>query len=134
MNKRITADHIKLKRAYEPAAADDGIRILIDRLWPRGKKKADAAIDQWMKDIAPSAALRKWLGHDPERWAEFRRRYAAEVHQHRQQLIALRALARREPITLVFSARDEAYNDAVALRDFLPGRSTKRKVQTTHPR
>jgi uncharacterized protein YeaO (DUF488 family) len=74
MTKRLTADRVKLKRAYEPAAANDGTRILVDRLWPRGVRKADAAIDQWVKDIAPSTALRKWFGHDPERWAEFRRR------------------------------------------------------------
>jgi uncharacterized protein YeaO (DUF488 family) len=83
MSKRITADNVKLKRAYEPSAADDGTRILIDRLWPRGVKKADAAIDEWIKDIAPSTALRKWFGHDPARWQEFRSRYAVEVHEHR---------------------------------------------------
>ena len=97
MTKRITADHVKLKRAYEPATLDDGTRILIDRLLPRGVRKADAAIDQWVKDIAPSTALRKWFGHDPERWAEFRRRYAAEVRQHPEQLSRLRALARQGP-------------------------------------
>jgi uncharacterized protein YeaO (DUF488 family) len=82
MSKGITADNVKLKRAYEPSAADDGARILIDRLWPRGVKKADAAIDEWIKDIAPSTALRKWFGHDPARWQEFRSRYAVEVHEH----------------------------------------------------
>ena len=76
MSKRITAGNVKLKRAYEPSTADDGTRILIDRLWPRGVKKADAAIDEWIKDIAPSTALRKWFGHDPARWPEFRSRYA----------------------------------------------------------
>src|SRR5215813_10206019 len=74
MSSRISADHIRLKRAYEPPASDDGIRILIDRLWPRGVKKTDAAIDEWMKEIAPSTKLRKWFSHDPERWQEFRRR------------------------------------------------------------
>src|SRR5579864_6334464 len=122
MTNRITADHVKLKRAYEPAAANDGTRILIDRLWPRGVKKADAAVDQWAKDIAPSTSLRKWFGHDPERWTEFRRRYAAEVHQHSAQLNKLRALARQRPITLAFSAHDEVHNDAVVLRDLLLGR------------
>src|SRR5665213_3620399 len=128
MTKRIAAEHIKLKRAYEAAAADDGTRILIDRLWPRGVKKADAAIDQCVKEIAPSTALRKWFGHDPARWAEFRRRYAAEVHQHPEQISALRTLARQGPITFVFSAHDEVHNDAVALRNFLLGRDTKRKA------
>jgi uncharacterized protein YeaO (DUF488 family) len=132
MSKGIAADHVKIKRAYEPAAANDGARILIDRLWPRGVRKADAAIDQWLKYIAPSTSLRKWFGHDPGRWAEFRRRYAAEVHQHPEQLSTLRTLARQGPITLVFSAHDELHNDAVALREFLLGRKTKRKAETAH--
>ena len=75
MDPKITADNVRLKRAYEPSAADDGTRILIDRLWPRGVKKVDAAIDQWAKDIAPSTELRKWFGHDPARWLEFCNRY-----------------------------------------------------------
>ena len=116
MNRRIVASNIKLKRAYGQPATQDGTRILIDRLWPRGVKKTDAAIDRWMKDIAPSTALRKWFGHDPDRWQEFRRRYAAEIHGHPDQLAELRALARKGPITLVFSARDELHNDAVVLR------------------
>lgn len=122
MSKKVAAGNIKLKRAYERPTAADGPRILIDRLWPRGLKKADAVIDQWVKDISPSTGLRKWFGHDPARWPEFQRRYAAEVRQHPEQLTKLRALARRGPITLVFSAHDEVHNDAVALRDFLLGR------------
>jgi uncharacterized protein YeaO (DUF488 family) len=132
MAKRIAADHVRLKRAYEPASAEDGTRILIDRLWPRGVKKADAAIDQWVKEIAPSTALRKWFGHDPDRWTEFRRRYADEVHEHREAFERLRALARQGPITLIFSARDEVHNDAVALRNLLLGRPAKRKTETAH--
>ncbi len=131
MSKRIAADHVKFKRAYEPSAADDGARILIDRLWPRGVKKVDAAIDEWIKDIAPSSALRKWFGHDPARWQEFRSRYAVEVHQHPEQLDRLRALARQGPITLVFSAHDQVHNDAVVLRDFLLGRETARALKKT---
>lgn len=130
MSKRLTADHVKLKRAYQPAAAGDGTRILIDRLWPRGLKKADAAIDQWVKDIAPSTALRKWFGHDPTRWQEFRSRYGVEIQKHPEQLGRLRALARRGMITLVYSAHDELHNDAVALRALLLGRQTKRKPTT----
>ena len=122
MSTKITAANVRLKRAYEPSAAGDGTRILIDRLWPRGVKKVDAAIDHWAKDIAPSTALRKWFGHDPARWQEFRSRYAAEVHAHPEQLGELRALAQQGPITLVYSARDEVHNDAVVLRDFLLGR------------
>ena len=133
MSKRITADSVKLKRAYEPWAADDGTRILIDRLWPRGVRKVDAAIDQWIKDIAPSTALRKWFGHDPARWQEFRKRYSSEIHEHPELLNTLRTLARQGPITLVFSAHDEVHNDAVALRDFLLGRQKKRKPETAHP-
>ena len=82
MQKKILARDITLKRAYSPPSAQDGTRILIDRLWPRGVRKSDAAIDRWIKDIAPSTALRKWFGHDPARWQEFRRRYAAEIHDH----------------------------------------------------
>jgi uncharacterized protein YeaO (DUF488 family) len=134
MTKRITADRVKLKHGYEPATANDGTRILIDRLWPRGVKKADAALDEWVKDIAPSTVLRKWFGHDPSRWAEFRRRYAVEVHQHPEQVSELRALARQGPLTLVFSARDELHNDAVVLRAFLLGRKTKRKPTTAAPK
>jgi uncharacterized protein YeaO (DUF488 family) len=122
MKKRILARDIKLKRAYSPSSARDGTRILIDRLWPRGVRKSDLAIDRWIKGIAPSTALRKWFGHDPERWREFRRRYAAEIHNHADPLAELRAAARRGPITLVFSARDELHNDAVVLRDVLLGR------------
>ena len=122
MPKRIAAQNIRLKRAYQPAAADDGLRILVDRLWPRGLKKSDAGIDRWIKDIAPGTALRKWFGHDPGRWLEFRRRYAAEIRRQPDQLEALRTLARKGPVTLVFSARDELHNDAVVLRNVLLGR------------
>ena len=122
MSRRISADHIRLKRAYEAPAPDDGTRILIDRLWPRGVKKADAAIDEWMKEIAPSTRLRKWFGHDPGRWDEFRRRYQTEIRQHSDEFDRLHALAQRGRITLVFSARDEAHNDAVVLRDLLLNR------------
>jgi uncharacterized protein YeaO (DUF488 family) len=134
MGKRITTANVKLKRAYEPSAGDDGTRILIDRLWPRGVKKADAAIDEWVKDIAPSTALRKWFGHDPARWRKFRSRYAVEVYKHPEQLNRLRALARQGPITLVFSAHDQVHNDAVALRSLLLGRQTKRKLTTATPK
>ncbi len=116
---KIAADHVKLKRAYEPPAADDGIRVLVDRLWPRGIKKTDAAIDEWMKEIAPSAGLRKWFGHDPKRWQEFQRRYKSEIRHHPDQLRQLRTLAQGGRITLVYAARDEAHNDAVVLKEML---------------
>lgn len=122
MPTKILARDIKLKRAYNPPSPRDGKRILIDRLWPRGVRKSDAAIDRWIKDIAPSTALRKWFGHDPARWRDFRRRYAAEIRDHADSLAELRAAARKGPITLVFGARDEFHNDAVVLRDVLLGR------------
>jgi len=130
MTTKIAASKVKLKRAYEPPAAADGARILVDRLWPRGVSKADAAIDQWIKQIAPSTALRKWFGHDPARWQEFRRRYAIELRDHPAELSTLRALARQGPVTLVYSAHDEVHNDAVALRAFLLGRAANRKPET----
>ena len=117
--RKIATDRIKLKRAYEPPAPDDGTRVLIDRLWPRGVRKSGAAIDDWMKEIAPSTELRKWFAHDPERWQEFRRRYKAELQRHPDEFHRLRALAQHGRITLVFSARDEAHNDAVVLKELL---------------
>lgn len=131
MNTAIQAGNIKLKRAYERPNADDGTRVLIDRLWPRGVRKVDAAIDEWIKGIAPSTSLRKWFGHDPARWQEFRRRYAAEVHEHPEMLNELRNMARRGTITLVFSAHDELHNDAVVLRDLLLGRQVRPKAKST---
>ena len=133
MNKRIVATNIKLKRAYETPGAGDGTRILIDRLWPRGVMKVNAAIDLWAKDIAPSTALRKWFGHDPARWQEFRRRYSEEIHQHRDRLDELRTLAQRGRITLVFAAHDEIHNDAIVLRDILLGRTAVRQSHPTSP-
>ena len=131
MSAAIHAGKIKLKRAYDRPTAGDGTRVLIDRLWPRGVTKADAAIDQWIKDLAPSTALRKWFGHDPARWQEFRRRYAAEVREHPEMLNRLRTMARRGTITLVFSAHDELHNDAVVLRDLLLGRQVEPKSTAT---
>ena len=122
MSSAIAAANVRLKRAYEPRAPSDGTRILIDRLWPRGVSKAAAALDQWTRELAPSTELRKWFGHDPARWQEFRRRYAAELREHGAALRALRDQARQGPVTLVYSAHDEAHNDAVVLREVLLGR------------
>lgn len=119
MSTRAPAKNLHLKRAYEPASRDDGLRILVDRLWPRGVKKADAAIDRWERDLAPSAALRKWFGHDPARWVEFQRRYREELKAHAALVADLRAMVRKGPLTLVYGARDEEHNDAVVLRDVL---------------
>ena len=121
MSGRIPSDNVKLKRAYDLPSRSDGKRVLIDRLWPRGVKKTEAKIDEWMKDIAPSTKLRKWFGHEPARWPEFRRRYEAEVRDHPEQLERLRMLAREGPLTLVFSAHDEDHNDAVVLRELILG-------------
>lgn len=110
---------IHLKRAYEKPSPDDGVRILVDRLWPRGVSKANAAIDRWMKEVAPSTELRHWFGHDPKRWEEFRHRYRAELSQHEEFLSELRTIARKEPLTLIYAARDEDHNEAVVLRDVL---------------
>lgn len=119
MSTKIPAGHILIKRAYEAPSAADGKRILIDRLWPRGVKKEALALSEWMKDLSPSTELRHWYNHEPEFWPEFRRRYAAELRPHAQQFEALRALARAGTITLVYGARNETQNNAVALRDFL---------------
>lgn len=110
---------IRLKRAYKPPSPDDGRRVLIDRLWPRGLSKAGAAIDCWLKEVAPSTELRRWFNHDPLRWNEFRERYRAELGTRSKLLHELRALARDAPLTLVYGARDEHHNDAVVLREML---------------
>ena len=115
----IPASHLRLKRAYEPAEPGDGTRILIDRLWPRGVSKAKAALDDWIKDVAPSTDLRKWFGHDPARWAEFQRRYRAELRGQSETLDRIRDLVRAGVVTLVYSAHDEQHNDAVVLRAVL---------------
>ncbi len=99
--------------------ASDGTRILVDRLCPRGVSKAEAGIDEWMKEIAPSTELRKWFGHEPTRWNEFQRRYGSELRQHVDALARIRALAKTQTVTLVYSAHDELHNDAVVLRDVL---------------
>jgi len=121
MSRANIANRVRLKRAYEAPASVDGTRVLVDRLWPRGVKKENAGIDEWMKEIAPSTELRKWFAHDPERWPEFRRRYRTEIRTHSGELRHLRELARKGNLTLIYAARDEAHNDAVVLRDLLVG-------------
>jgi uncharacterized protein YeaO (DUF488 family) len=114
---------IRLKRAYEPPAVTDGTRVLVDRLWPRGLTKKEAAIDRWLREIAPSTELRRWFGHDPGRWHEFQRRYAVELEHHGELVDELVRLARQGTLTLIFGARNEEHNDAVVLRELLLGRS-----------
>lgn len=113
----------KIKRAFEDPARDDGVRILVDRIWPRGVSKATARIDQWRKEIAPSTALRKWFGHDPARWAEFKRRYFAELETQRESLDDVRAIAKQKTVTLIYSAKDTEHNQAVALHEYLKSRA-----------
>jgi len=123
MSAKLPENRLRLKRAYEQPDDADGLRILVDRLWPRGVTKAKADIDEWIKEIAPSAALRQWFGHDPARWDAFRDRYRIELAGHPDLLDRLRDLARAGPVTLVYSARDEVHNDAVVLREVLVGKA-----------
>lgn len=117
---------LRLKRVYDAPAPADGTRVLVDRLWPRGLSKASAHIDLWLKDVAPSDALRKWFAHDPAKWAPFVRRYAAELKSHPDELRQLRSLARRGTVTLLYAAKDDAHNNAVALRSHLSRRAKPR--------
>ena len=110
---------LRIKRAYDEPAGADGQRILVDRLWPRGLSKKDARIDRWAKDIAPSEELRRWFGHDPERWTEFRHRYEAELRENEAQVNALREQIGTKAATLLFAAKDTEHNNAVVLQDFL---------------
>ena len=110
---------IKLKRVYDEPMAADGKRILVDRLWPRGIAKEKARIDEWLKEIAPSDELRKWFGHDPARWDEFRERYRRELEAKAELLSGLRKLAGKGTVTLLFAARDEEHNNAVVLKEML---------------
>ncbi len=110
---------IRVKRVYDAPDNNDGLRILVDRLWPRGLSKERAAVDLWLKDLAPSEALRKWFGHDPERWMQFRKRYYREIVKYAGPLRHIGAHGRRSDLTLLYAARDTDHNNAVALRDYL---------------
>lgn len=109
----------QLKRIYAPPAEEDGCRVLVDHLWPRGVKKADAALDMWIKEVAPSEGLRKWFHHDPEKWEEFKRRYFLELDENLEALIELRKKAHKGRLTLVYASKEERYNNAVALKEYL---------------
>lgn len=108
-----------IKRVYDPPSDDDGLRVLVDRLWPRGLTKAAARVDRWLKEIAPSDGLRKWYAHDPEKWIEFQRRYREELTRVPETVAELRALARKGRVTLLFSSRELERNNAVALQRLL---------------
>lgn len=113
---------VQLKRAYAAPDPKDGIRVLVDGMWPRGLRKEQAGLDRWLREVAPSPGLRKWFGHDPARWEEFRCRYRDELlREHPDALEQLRKLARRRRVTLVFAARDEAHNNAAVLKELLTG-------------
>jgi uncharacterized protein YeaO (DUF488 family) len=114
---------IKLKRVYDKPAKDDGWRVLVDRLWPRGMTKEAAHLDAWMKDVAPSDALRKWFGHEPVKWAAFEKKYHAELATKKELLAELKKMAKdHDTLTLLFGAKDEEHNEAIVLADVLKGR------------
>ncbi len=110
---------VKLKRAYDPPAPDDGCRVLVDRLWPRGVSKQEAAIDHWLKEVAPSDELRRWFGHDPDKWEEFRRRYRQELKEKEGAITFLRKKREQGNLTLIYAAKDTQHNNAVALKEYL---------------
>lgn len=121
---------IEIKRIYEPAARTDGMRVLVDRMWPRGIKKDDARIDLWLKDVAPTTSLRRWFDHRPERWDRFRERYVAELSNN-PSLAELRNLAKKKRVTLIYSARDADHNQAVVLAEHL--KTGARKTTRARP-
>jgi uncharacterized protein YeaO (DUF488 family) len=122
---------ITLKRAYDPASRVDGIRFLVERLWPRGIAKTDLRIDEWLKDVGPSTGLRKWFGHDPGKWAEFRRRYFRELGSQPEVWKPIVSAARRGgTVTLVYSSHDPEHNNAVALREYLLAKARRRQKRT----
>lgn len=114
---------IALKRIYDEPSNNDGFRVLVDRLWPRGMKKEDAELDMWMKDIAPSHDLRKWYGHDTGNWEEFKKRYFEELENHDEEVKKLLAKADGGEVTLLYAAKDEEHNNAIVLKEFLKKRS-----------
>lgn len=110
---------VRLKRIYDEPSPEDGRRVLVERLWPRGVRKADAALDEWLREIAPSTELRRWYGHDPDKWPEFRRRYREELAAREDLLARLQACRSEGPLTLLFAARDTERNSAVVLKELL---------------
>lgn len=110
---------IEIKRAYEKPGKDDGVRILIDRLWPRGMTKEKAQVDLWLKEIAPTTELRKWFNHEPEKWEEFKKRYTAELNANKAQVLLLKEEIKKGKVTLVYGAKDSEHNDAVVLKEYL---------------
>jgi uncharacterized protein YeaO (DUF488 family) len=116
---------IQLKRVYEKPSRKDGLRILVDRLWPRGLTKECAAVTLWLKDVAPSTELRKWFGHDPAKWKQFQARYRKELREKKDALDLLKQKSEEHTVTLLYGARDEKHNEALVLKSVLEGRRTK---------
>jgi uncharacterized protein YeaO (DUF488 family) len=110
---------IRIKRAYEKPEADDGIRILVERLWPRGLSKKNAKVDMWLKDIAPSTEIRKWFSHDPAKWEEFRGRYFKELNKNREAVKKLLDITEGSDVTFVYGSKEKEYNSARALKDYI---------------
>jgi uncharacterized protein YeaO (DUF488 family) len=122
---------IRLKRAYDAVSRTDGTRFLVERLWPRGVSKAKLRVDGWLKEAGPSAALRKWFSHDPEKWREFRQRYFRELDSRPEAWQPIMSAARRGTVTLVYSSHDEEYNNAVALQEYVQAES-RRSPRSKH--
>jgi uncharacterized protein YeaO (DUF488 family) len=117
--KSSNSSRIKLKRAYDESAVDDGRRILVDRIWPRGKTKEELKIDDWLRDIAPSTELRKWFGHESQKWNEFKKRYFSELKDKKELIEKIREHVKHSTVTLVYSAREEQFNNAEALKEYI---------------
>jgi uncharacterized protein YeaO (DUF488 family) len=118
---------LKLKRAYEPASKEDGRRFLVERLWPRGLSKRTLRLDAWLKDVGPTTELRRWFGHDPDKWKRFRARYFRELDSHPEAWQPILTAARGHAVTLVYSSRDEEHNNAVALKEYLQAKQRRRR-------
>jgi len=113
---------LKIKRVYDEPSKADGRRILVDRLWPRGLKKEDAHIDEWFKELSPSNELRKWFNHDPKKWGEFRKRFFSELREHEELMDSVISAARKGSVTLLFGSKEERFNNAVALKEYIESR------------
>jgi uncharacterized protein YeaO (DUF488 family) len=118
--------NIRIKRVYDPVTSDDGARVLVDRVWPRGISKEVAELTLWLKDIAPTTQLRKWFGHDPSRWAEFRRRHHLELEANQDTIKQLHEIMKKRRVTLIYSAHDQEHNQAMALAEYLTGHEQNR--------
>lgn len=118
---------LKLKRAYDPVSRTDGMRVLVERLWPRGLSKAKLHLDAWLKEVGPTTALRRWFGHDPKKWSQFRTRYFRELDSRPESWQPILSAARRRTVTLVYSSHDEEHNNAVALKEYLQDKGRRRR-------